>query len=250
MTDQIEVDSPSIVCAGDPVSVLVSGAQPGVNYSIFTDAGERVSEEILSTSKDFRIVWRPKDAGDLTVWLYARSACAEIRVRKIELKIAPSPEVHASDIRASYGESVTLRVDTPSDDLTYSWFATSDAKDTLGRGITYQTPPIRRPTRYFVCGTIVPGCSSALFPVEVSVMPYATLYPNPAVEKINFLTNGIVPRSVTIINSSGQVVLEVEWERGRSTEGKSINIGGLKDGVYVAIIYTDSTARFLKFIKK
>ncbi len=75
---------------------------------------------------------------------------------------------------------------------------------------------------------------------EIPVLPDAglVLYPNPADEFINFRTNDIVIRQVTLIDITGRVVLSEELSENR------VNISRLTPGIYQAIIRTGNNLTF------
>lgn len=70
------------------------------------------------------------------------------------------------------------------------------------------------------------------------------IYPNPARNEINFEAGFSKSENVTIFNSLGTIVLNLN----NYTEGP-INIGSLKEGFYFGLILTDSGTHSFKFIK-
>ncbi|MEJ7646938.1 MAG: T9SS type A sorting domain-containing protein [Chryseolinea sp.] len=314
--DEVQVMLPATVCLSDSISIGIKGGRLGIYYSILSDEGERVSEEVLSPGNDFQIRFRSSIEGDVRLWLHARSQCGGMNITDVQIKVGQLPEIRVHDVTACYGESVALQVISPSESVTYSWFETAESIDTLAKGPRFITPHIKKPRQYFVCGTTLDGCSTEIIPVVINVAvsgdfnsqlggpvaptpltdnpayfskgrytssveaidensnfndksplslgclwdglkskkndqkrSHVSLWPNPACSKINIVANSIL-KGVKILNTSGQLMRQPQWEILDAQEGWSIEISTFAAGVYMAIIETDDGAHAVKFIKK
>lgn len=88
---------------------------------------------------------------------------------------------------------------------------------------------------------------AVLSTVEVGKKESIKIYPNPTTEKLNIETDGNI-NSITIFDAKGGLIKN--FQEGRISNGKILNVSDLMTGVYMIKVKTSTSEFTKKFIKK
>jgi len=172
-SDSLIIVSPSILCSDNGFPIVIRDAEPGVYYSLCSENGSRVSEELIGDNKDLKIDVQSSfiKNGRNKLIVMARSSCHQREmVSKIELLKDNGPEIRVKDRSVCEGESVTLTATSDTPDLSFSWFESEFGTDTIATGQSLTTAELMKTKTYYVAGVSPAGCASKRYPVHVNVI--------------------------------------------------------------------------------
>ena len=253
INENIDVNSPPMdildevitvqVCDGADAVITITSPESGITYSLYDlDAEDTILDDVVSDGSDFTFTIPAPAVGSYGYRLLASngSGCDLLIPDGISVESAVSQAIEVTQV-----DLKRLRASSIVD--SYQWYKDGAAID----GATEREIEIDDAGTYNVEGT-VGFCSrlSSDFVVD-SVLGLeddlvSSIYPNPADDLLTITLNKQASSIVSLLDLSGSLLTQFEANDGQL----SINVNGLKSGVYFLLVNQNGELQKLKFLKK
>lgn len=187
---------------------------------------------------------------------YDLSAATIVNVKQIETVATPTANI-ASGTNVEKGTAITLSCATAGATIYYTLDGTCPCNDTSSRMVYDGTPIILEENVTIQAMATAPDMhdsevSEFTYIVkdlsvidEITVEEELRIFPQPVRDKLNVKTGGNIIRSVVLINVAGATVAKTSV----SSDYVSLDVSGLRPGVYVIIIETENKTYSRKILK-
>ncbi|RYD96929.1 MAG: T9SS type B sorting domain-containing protein, partial [Sphingobacteriales bacterium] len=166
------------ICSGEPTTLSITNAQPGVTYEWYSAAtggnllftGASYTTSIINTTTDYFV--QATGAGG------CNNNGGRVKVTVTVNQKPAVPSVTSSNVSVCIGSAAVLTVSNPQANVIYNWYSTPTGGTIVGTGNTFTTPIATNNITYYVEGANGSCLSSSRTPVNVIALPVPVAPPS------------------------------------------------------------------------
>jgi hypothetical protein len=248
-TQLIKQSGDTTICAGQPIILSVNAAGYALTYKWFKNG--LLVQSGLSDKLDLSIA-KTDDSGDYKCEI--TGYCNIIVSDNIKLTVYPLTKItHISpDTEVSFGNDITLEVNSDGHDLVYQWQKNGVVIDNSNT-TRLLLPNVNATDIGIYLSTVTGTCgietSDSIYVYvkkpNYSVEPDIFLWPSVTDDEFKVAISNDVFYNIQIFDSMGRKIRELTNCRYQTT----INIGNTANGVYIVEIYGSNFRKSVKVIK-
>jgi hypothetical protein len=171
----ISITAPKGAC-GEMNEVKLATSEPGITYSIWSEAGNQLSTEVPGSGEpiNFQVSTSSLSDGVNTLYVKATAPCSALPLSSAFSIIKSSPIiVKVSQEFACKSGSTRLMASAEHGDATYQWFDKESGGELLFTGPAFETPvSAKSKTYYVVAMNNESGCYSTPSPATTEVINF------------------------------------------------------------------------------
>ncbi|MFT6866783.1 MAG: PKD repeat protein [Cyclobacteriaceae bacterium] len=238
------IGSGSEICAGESLDIVIPNAENGITYGVFSSKNDtQVGADAVGSGADLTFTTDVLTTGQYVYYVKAASSsCQRELSQTVGVKVKAQPQV-------SIEESGKFYKSTYKSANAYQWFLNGDT--IVAATFADYTPTVGGD---YTVAVELNGCVAFSEAISRNVLGFDTsttdvqIYPNPASDFIKLSTkDDSIITYIRVFDLSGKLQIE---RNGFNKADGSMNISGLKSGIYNITIFTEngqiSTYKFLK----